>query len=64
MSQRMITIQQGRSTWQGPEDAVPARLRAVPNPMTSFEDTTHAYECGYRDGQKAAQLAKPQSGNR
>lgn len=32
-------------------------LPPVPNPMASFEDTTHAYECGYRDGAKTD--AKP-----
>ena len=29
---------------------LPARLRAAPNLMTNLEDTTYAYECGYRDG--------------
>ncbi|RRH72013.1 hypothetical protein [Falsigemmobacter faecalis] len=48
-----VTIHNGHCSYHGPADKAPAWV--IPAPMTSFEDTTHAWEEGYRAGRSDVQ---------
>lgn len=56
-------LREGTKTPHGAQRQID--LQNVPNPQASFEDTSHAYECGYLDGlaKGRGETGKPSAGD-